>query len=103
MASALNPTPPDRLVDQQGRPYFLWDMDLTLEQFQARLEDEDELVRLYFLAKLMREAKPDDVLAFASAQALADNFEAVAWRLGRSRDFWAWILAQWKERGYVHG
>lgn len=51
----------------------------------------------------MREAKPDDVLTFVSAQVLADNFGAVEWRLGRSREFWTWILAQWKDRGYVHG
>jgi len=35
----LNPTPPERLVDPQGRPYFLWDVDITLEEFQRGLQD----------------------------------------------------------------
>jgi hypothetical protein len=37
--SLLATTPPDRLVDAKGRPYFLWDEDLTLDMFRARLAD----------------------------------------------------------------
>ncbi len=52
---ALNPTPPDLLTDRAGRPYFAWDLDLTLEEFRARLVDPDPEVRAYFLAKAMRQ------------------------------------------------
>ncbi len=41
----LNPTPPEGLTDDQGRPYFLWDCDLTLEQFERGLHDPDPEVR----------------------------------------------------------
>jgi hypothetical protein len=34
----LNPTPKDKLLDSQGRPYFLWDCDMTLEEFQRGLQ-----------------------------------------------------------------
>ncbi len=37
-------TSPDRLVDSRGRPYFLWDEDMTLDQFRARLRDDDPAV-----------------------------------------------------------
>ena len=36
--SALNPTPARLLVDEKGRPYFLWDVDMTLAEFQRRLQ-----------------------------------------------------------------
>jgi len=45
--SALAPTPLDRLVDANGRPYFLWDEDLTLDMFRDRLIDPDPEVRAY--------------------------------------------------------
>src|SRR5688500_13869053 len=52
------PTPPDHLMDAQGRPYFLWDEDTRVEQFRERLRDPDPAVRAYYLGKLMRQAKP---------------------------------------------
>ena len=60
----LSPTRPEALTDAQGRPYFLWDCDLTVDDFEARLSDRDPHVRAYFVAKLMRQAKPDDVFRF---------------------------------------
>ena len=70
----LCPTPPERLCDPQGRPYFLWDVDLTLDEFRARLRDPAE--HLYWLATLLRQAKPDDALTFVDLatirQAVAD-------------------------------
>jgi len=94
--SALAPTPPERLLDGRGRPYFLWDDDMTLEVFRARLRDPDPQVRAYFLGKLMRQAKPDDVFAFATVDELVDSLPAVTRYLGNTRDFWSWLLARWK-------
>ena len=45
-------TPAARLVDAKGRPYFLWDDDMTLEAFRDRLRSNDPAVRAYFLGKL---------------------------------------------------
>jgi hypothetical protein len=94
--SALAPTPTDRLTDARGRPYFLWDEDLTLEVFRERLRDPDPEVRTYFLGKLMRQAKPDDVFTFATLREVNDQFEAVAPYLGRSKAFWTWLISHWK-------
>ena len=57
----LFPTPRDRLVDRAGRPYFLWDTDMMLDEFERRLRDEGPEGRAYLIGKLMRQAKPDDV------------------------------------------
>ncbi|MBL8800351.1 MAG: hypothetical protein JNN27_00025 [Planctomycetes bacterium] len=94
--SLLNPTPPERLVDAQGRPYFLWDMDLTLERFRELLATGDEATRLHLTAKLMRQAKPDDVFTFLSEAQIRERWPHIEAQLGRSRAFWAWLLAQWE-------
>jgi hypothetical protein len=89
-------TPPNRLVDEKGRPYFLWDEDMTLEEFRARLCDPDPAVRAYFLGKLMRQAKPDDVFSFVTLREVQEQLAAVEPYLGRSRPFWLWLLERWR-------
>jgi len=94
----LAPTPLDRLVDQKGRPYFLWDVEMTLDRFLALLRDPDADVRAYALGKLMRQAKPDDVLAFVTLDEVDAAWPAVERYLGRSGPFWAWLLQWWRAR-----
>jgi len=97
----IAPTPRDRLVDQQGRPYFLWDVDMTLDQFERSLRDDDAVTRAYLVGKLMRQAKPDDVLQFVSPQELIDLWPTVERYLGKTRDFWAWLIEKWEAGGYL--
>jgi len=94
--SVLAPTPRDRLVDSRGRPYFLWDENMTLDEFRARITDPDSEVRAYFIGKLMRQAKPDDVFTFVTLAEVQRQFPDVERYLGRSREFWRWLLDQWK-------
>jgi hypothetical protein len=76
--SLLAPTPPDRLIDAKGRPYLLWDEDLTIDAFRVRLRDPDPEVRAYYLGKLMREARPDDVFTFVTLAEITELFPLVA-------------------------
>lgn len=94
--AVLNITPRQRMVDQQGRPYFLWDMELTLEAFEERLRDPDPDVRAYFMGKLMREARPDDVFGFVSLAEITEHWPSLERYLGRTRGFWTWLLASWE-------
>jgi len=95
----LAPTPPDQLTDGHGRPYFLWDCDLTLDQFRALLEHPDERLRGYMVAKLMRQAKPDDVFLFVRPRTIRESWPEVNRHLGRSRAFWTWLFNQWEAAG----
>jgi hypothetical protein len=97
----LNQTPAERLVDRQGRPYFLWDCDLDLPAFRDRLRDPDSRVRAYFLGKLLRQARPDDVFLFVAPQEIHDAWPDLEPHLGRRRRFWTWLLHAWGERGLV--
>jgi hypothetical protein len=95
----LSPTPPEALTDPQGRPYFLWDCDLTLADFEARLRDPDPGVRAYFVAKLLRQAKPDDVFQFVTVATIEELWPRVDRYLGQSRAFWIWLLDTWRHQG----
>jgi hypothetical protein len=94
----LNPTPPSLLVDQQGRPYFLWDLDMTLETFREKLRNPDPEVRAYIVGKLMRQAKPDDVFTFATEEQIRELWPRLERYLGKRRAFWTWLLDEWGKR-----
>lgn len=97
----LAPTPADRLVDAQGRPYFLWDCEMTLDELRARLADPDPEVRAYLIGKLMRQAKPDDVFTFVSAREIRALWSRLERHLGKTRPFWTWLFATWEAQGHV--
>jgi hypothetical protein len=92
----LAPTPPDQLLDARGRPYFLWDEDMTLDRLRASLHDRDPEVRAYYLGKLMRQAKPDDVFQFVTLREVREQLPLVERYLGRTREFWTWLLDRWR-------
>jgi hypothetical protein len=94
----LSPTPRQKLTDPQGRPYFLWDCDLTLAEFEARLRDPDPEVRAYLIAKLMRQAKPVDVFQFVTVANIEELWPEVVGQLGESRAFWSWLLGMWQRQ-----
>lgn len=86
------PTPKEQLVDARGRPYFLWDVDMTLDAYRAKLASDDAEERAYWLARALRDAKPDDVLELASWDDIADAWPRAKRYLGRKREFWRWWL-----------
>ena len=93
--STLAPTPAHLLTDGKGRPYFLWDMDVTLDRFKEMLATEDREGRAYLVGKLMRQAKPDDVFTFVTLAEITDLWPDLERYLGRTREFWRWILPRW--------
>jgi hypothetical protein len=101
--SLMNPTPPDRMVDADGRPYFLWDADMTLDQFRAGLLDPDPDVRAYLVAKLMRQAKPDDVFQFVRVADILALWPRMERFLGRAGPMWRWLLQHWGEEKHEPG
>jgi hypothetical protein len=95
----LNRTPQERMVDPQGRPYFLWDVDMTLARFRELLRHPNAETRAYAIGKLMRQAKPDDVFSFVTVAEIRQHWPRLEGYLGRTREFWRWLLATWQEQG----
>ena len=92
MPLCLNQTPASRLVDAQGQPYFVWDQPMTLSEFVRGLESHDKAIRAGFVARLMRDARPDDVFQFLDRAQIVAVWPDVAPQLGRQRAFWTWLL-----------
>ncbi|MBT9556491.1 MAG: hypothetical protein IV100_10750 [Myxococcales bacterium] len=95
----LQPTPPEKLCDPDGRPYFLWDVDLTLADYLRRLDDPDEVVRAYWIGVALRQAKPDDAIALLGPDRIVAAMPLLSGRLGKSAGFWDWLTAQWNREG----
>lgn len=75
---------------------------MTIDQFRQRLHDPDPEVRAYMLGKLMRQAKPDDVLGFVSLDEIDAAWPSVVGYLGEKRPFWAWLRDWWRARRGDH-
>lgn len=82
-------------------PYIFWDRDVTVGELRTILRDPDHPERPAMLAHLLREARPDEVWAFVSPADVAAAWSEVAPRLGRRRAFWEWLLAAWRELGFL--
>jgi hypothetical protein len=101
--ATLAPTPPEKMVDAAGRPYFLWDDEMSMEAFRAKLRDPDPEVRAYFVGKLMRQAKPDDVFSFVALEDIGAQWALLERYLGKTREFWRWLLGRWAVLPDVEG
>jgi hypothetical protein len=88
----LCPTPAATLCDAQGRPYFLWDCDVTLDSLREHLAAPDDDRRAYWLAKLMRQAKPDDAIVIAGLDEMRRLWPRIERSLGKQSAFWTWYL-----------
>ncbi len=95
------PTPSQHLTDPQGRPYFLWDEETTLEDFRRQLAQPSPHLRAAALGKVMRQGKPDDVFLFATVQEVRSLWPLLLPYLGQTRAFWSWLLQQWEAKGLV--
>jgi hypothetical protein len=89
------------LSQEQSRPYFLWDEDLSIEELRKRLQGDDRAERLRLLAKLLREARDIDVWNFVTPGQVADAFPSIRHRLGRRRAFWEFLIEGWRQDGIL--
>jgi len=92
---------PTRSTPSGPVPYFLWDRDITVDAMRAILADKDHPERVPLLALVLREARPDEVWEYVTPYEVADDWHLLEPRLGRKRAFWAWLLASWRELGYL--
>ena len=83
------------------RPDFLWDEPLTRDNLKRLLHGENEEVRLYYAAKILREARFEEVWDYFSPAFLATNWEKLCWRLGRRKRFWEFLYATWQSHGLI--
>lgn len=95
--AALHVTPAHLLTDSQGRPYFLWDMDMTLAQLRAQLAMPPSAGRDALTAKVLRQAKPDDAVHLIGKAEIVARMDDLGPLLGDTRAFWEFWAARWRQ------
>jgi hypothetical protein len=90
------------LSNEALRPYFLWDEDVSIAEFRAKMgaaRGDEERDRL--LAKMLREARDSDVWAFVSPADVEEALPRIVRRLGRRLKFWNFLINGWKADGLL--
>lgn len=89
------------LTDPKAVPYFLWDDPMTVREFRTALAHGPEDARIRLIAKLLREARDEEVWLFVTPAEVVRLWERLRPLLGRRRPFWDYLLGAWREEGLV--
>lgn len=83
------------------RPYFLWDVRTTEAELRERLHEADPDIRAQWQARIMREARFDDVWQYITLEDVLRDWEQIRRHLGRQRGFWEFLLQGWRDDGLI--
>lgn len=86
---------------RDARPYFFWDRRITVAELRDALSSTDHPEHLDLLAHLLREARPDEVWNYVTPRQVAAEWPRLASRLGRRKEFWAWVIESWTQLGFL--
>ncbi len=79
----------------------MWDEPLSRDDLKKRPAGEDEKESLYYAAKILREARFEEVWECLSPAFLASHWEKLRVRLGRKKGFWEFLYATWHAHGLI--
>jgi hypothetical protein len=84
-------------------PYFLWSDDdqLTDAELRERLRVAKPEERVLWEARIMREARYDDVWKYLTLSDVLRDWEHIRRHLGRMRGFWEFLLDGWRDDGFL--
>jgi len=89
------------LEDPETRPWFLWDEDISVRELREILATESHPRWIELVAKVMREARDDQVWLFLPPGRVVARYQEIARRLGRRRAFWDYLFQAWRRHGLV--
>lgn len=84
-----------------AQPYFIWDVAVTMGELRQRLADPDPAIRALWRARVMREARYQDVWKLLSIGDVLADWARIRPHLGRSRRFWDFLLDGWRQDGLL--
>lgn len=85
----------------KDRPDFLWDEPLTRDNLKKLLKSENEEELLYYAAKILREARFEEVWDYISPAFFASHGKRLRRRLGRKKGFWEFFYTTWRSHGLI--
>ena len=81
-----------------GRPYFIWNADLSDEGVRAILAgQEGDLEQAQMIAHIMQNARFEDIWKYLQLKSIVQNWPLVKRMLWpqESKELWAWALQTW--------
>lgn len=87
--------------DVANKPDFLWDESLSRDELKKLLDLGSEEERLYYAAKILREARFEEVWDYISPAFLAAHWERLRSKLGRKKRFWEFFYAAWRRQALI--
>lgn len=89
------------LDDPDAQPYFIWDQELTYRELRAKLQSPHPDERALWMARVMREARYQDVWRLLRLRDVLAMWTRLERHLGRSRPFWRWLIEGWRSDGLL--
>jgi hypothetical protein len=89
------------LSQDDRRPYFFWDEDITIKELRDTLRGPPGFFRDRLLGKMLREARDVDVWSFVTPAEVAEALPRIERRLGRRAPFWRFLIDGWKSDGLL--
>jgi hypothetical protein len=83
------------------KPDFLWDEPLSRQQLKQLLESGSEEQRVYYAAKILREARFEQVWEYLTPAFFDLYWDKLKTRLGRKKRFWQFLHDAWKSHGLI--
>ena len=89
-------------IDSSKAPYFNWDSDVSENQVRRALTQGTEAEQAFWVARIMREARYQDVWQYLDLQRdILPRWEKVRVILGRKRRFWEFLIQRWRANGLI--
>ena len=83
-------------------PYFNWDTPVTNAEVRRALVAGSEDDKLFWIARILREARYPDVWKYMSLRNdVLPRWEVLRGRLGRRKGFWEFLVERWRRDGLV--
>ena len=90
------------VLDPNAVPYFNWDAAVTNDAVRRALRDGTEDDRVYWIARILREAQYADVWQYVSLRRdVLPRWETLRPMLGRRRGFWEFLVGRWRSDGLI--
>ena len=84
-------------------PYFNWDAPVTNGEVRRALAGDSEADKVFWIARIMREAQYADVWKYVSLRRdVLPRWETLRSQMGRRRAFWEFLLERWRRDGLIH-
>lgn len=84
-----------------AQPYFVWDVPLTMRELRRLTVHSDPKVRALWMARVLREARYQDVWRFLLVEDVVSRYDEIRPHLGRARPFWDFLLEGWRRDGLL--